>query len=85
MISLITVVLAATPDPEFDPNTVTPGVVGFIAFFLVAGATLLLGFDVVRRIRRVTYRAEIRARLDAELAARDVDPNAPGTPGDKPE
>ena len=82
---LITVVLAATPDPDFDPNTVTPGVVGFAAIFFVAAATVLLCLDVVRRIRRTTYRAEIKARLDAELAARDEDPNTPRTPGDKPE
>jgi hypothetical protein len=73
MISLIGIALAATPDPDFDPNTVTPGVIGFVAIFLVAAATVLLGFDVVRRIRRVTYRSEIRERLDAELAARDSD------------
>ncbi|WP_104138555.1 MULTISPECIES: hypothetical protein [unclassified Cryobacterium] len=85
MTSLITVVLAATPDPDFDPNTVTPGVVGFLVFFLIALATLLLCLDVVRRIRRTTYRAEIKARLDAEVAARDADPNAPTTPSDKPE
>ena len=83
--ALITVVLAATPDPDFDPNTVTPGVVGFVAIFFVAAATVLLCLDVVRRIRRTTYRAEIKARLDAELAARDNDPDAPRTPGDKPE
>ena len=82
---LVTVVLAATPDPDFDPNTVTPGVVGFAAIFFVAVATVLLCLDVVRRIRRTTYRAEIKARLDAELAARDQDPNTPRTPGDKPE
>ena len=79
---LLTVVLAATPDPDFDPNTVTPGVVGFLVFFLIALATLLLCLDVVRRIRRTTYRAEIKARLDAEIAARDADPT---TPSDKPE
>ena len=79
------VLLAATPDPDFDPNTVTPGVVGFLVFFLIALATLLLCLDVVRRIRRTTYRAEIKARLDAEVAARDADPSAPTTPSDKPE
>ncbi|TFB71265.1 hypothetical protein E3O06_12955 [Cryobacterium glaciale] len=78
MMSLITVVLAVTPtpDPDFDPNTVTPGVVGFVVFFLIAVATLLLCLDVVRRIRRTTYRAEIKERLDAEIAARDADPDS---------
>ncbi|MDJ0339235.1 hypothetical protein [Cryobacterium sp. PH31-O1] len=79
MISLITVVLAVTPtpDPDFDPNTVTPGVIGFVAFFFIAVATLLLCLDVVRRIRRTTYRAQIKERLDAELAVRAADPDSP--------
>ena len=57
--------------PEVDPNSVTPGPIGFAAIFLVAAATVLLGFDMVRRIRRTTYRAQIKERLEAELAARD--------------
>ena len=87
MISLLNVVLAVTPtpDPDFDPNTVTPGVVGFIVVFLIGAATLLLGFDLVRRIRRTTYRAEITARFEAEIAERDADQSTPKTPGDKPE
>jgi hypothetical protein len=58
-------ILAATPDPD----TVSPGVVGFFAIFFVAVAVVLLGLDMVRRIRRTTYRAEIKQRLDEELAA----------------
>jgi hypothetical protein len=74
MIQLINVVLAATPTPapEIDPNTVSPGVVGFIAIAVVGLATLLLGIDLTRRIRRTTYRAEISARLEAELAQRNA-------------
>ncbi|MDO9590541.1 MAG: hypothetical protein Q7J04_05305 [Microcella sp.] len=52
--------------PDFDPNTVTPGVVGFIAIALVALASILLLVDMSRRIRRVRYRGEIRERLEAE-------------------
>ena len=80
----INVVLAVTPtpDPNFDPNTVTPGVIGFVVFFLIAAATVLLCLDVVRRIRRTTYRAEIKERLQAEQAERDGDEIAPN---DKPE
>ena len=80
----INVVLAVTPtpDPNFDPNTVTPGVIGFVVFFLIAAATVLLCLDVVRRIRRTTYRAEIKERLRAEQAERDADEIAPN---DKPE
>ena len=52
-----------TPPPD---DLVTPGVVGFFAIFFVAVATVLLGFDLVRRIRRTTYREQIRERLEAE-------------------
>ena len=54
-----------TPPPD---DLVTPGVVGFFAIFLVAVATVFLGFDLVRRIRRTTYREQIRERLEAEAA-----------------
>jgi len=63
-------VLANTPPPEFNPDTVTPGPAGFLAILFVVVAVVLLGFDLVRRIRRTTYRAEIAERLQAELAAR---------------
>lgn len=56
-------------DTAIDPNIVTPGVVGFVATILVAGVTILLLWDMVRRIRRQRYQAEIEAKLDAEQAA----------------
>ena len=49
---------------EVDPNSVTPGVVGFIMTFGVMIAVLLLAIDMVRRVRRVRYRQEIADRLD---------------------
>ena len=52
-----------------DPNLVTPGVVGFFATFFVAAMTVLLIFDLVRRIRRSRYREEIGLLLDAEAEA----------------
>ncbi|WP_025158686.1 hypothetical protein [Leifsonia aquatica] len=65
--------LAVTPTPTPsggpDADQVTPGVVGFVVTFLVAVAAVLLVLDMVRRIRRVRYRAEIAAKLDAEQAA----------------
>jgi hypothetical protein len=72
MQTLISAILAASPSPtpSVDPaNTFySPGTVGFIATFGMAlGATLLI-FDLVRRVRRVRYRAEIQAKLDAEAA-----------------
>lgn len=60
---------AATPPPEFDPNSVTPTWVGFLITFLVAVAAVLLILDMVRRVRRVRYRSEIRERLDGEREA----------------
>jgi hypothetical protein len=72
MQTLISALLAASPSPtpSVDPaNTFySPGTIGFIATFGMAlGATLLI-FDLVRRVRRVRYRAEIQAKLDAEAA-----------------
>ena len=54
---------------ELDPNLVTPGVIGFFATFFIAGMTVLLIFDLVRRIRRSRYREEVGILLDAEVAA----------------
>jgi hypothetical protein len=59
------VLLAETIDPEL----VTPGPIGFAAIVLVAVATTLLLFDMVRRIRRQKIRAEVEAMLDAEETA----------------
>lgn len=56
-------------DTAIDPELVTPGVVGFVATIFVALATILLVWDMVRRIRRQRYQAEIDAKLDAEEAA----------------
>jgi hypothetical protein len=63
--------MAATPvpDPNFNNDTVTPTWVGFLVTFLVAVATVLLIMDMVRRIRRVRYREEIREKLEAERKA----------------
>jgi hypothetical protein len=66
----------STPPPgeEIDPNVVTPGVIGFVLTFAVVVAVVLLVVDMTRRIRRVRYRAEANAKLDAEeAAARDAD------------
>ncbi|QWL27742.1 hypothetical protein E2R33_03290 [Rathayibacter toxicus] len=59
-----------SPRPEFVEDTVTPGLFGFIAILLVAVVTVLLALDMVRRIRRTIYTAQVRERLDAEEAER---------------
>ena len=61
----------ATADPATNPADVwySPGVIGFIATFGVTAAAIALIFDMVRRVRRVRYRAEIQEKLDAESSA----------------
>ena len=75
---------------EFDPDTVTPGIWGFVLTFLVMVVVVLLVLDMVRRIRRVNYRAEVRQQLEAEQRERELQdlegdyaaPDAPDvTPG----
>ena len=77
MVSTIVSVVRAvtptpTPTPDFDLTSVTPTWVGFTVTFLVAAATVFLIWDMVRRIRRVRYRAEIQDRLEAERQAEDL-------------
>lgn len=68
----------ATPSPPFDPNSVTPTWVGFLATFLVAAFTILLMLDLTRRVRRVRYRGEIREKLEAERLAEEAERLANG-------
>ena len=69
---LFSALLAASPSPSpsVDPSEVwySPGTVGFLAVFGITAAAIALIFDMVRRVRRIRYRAEIAARLDAEQA-----------------
>ena len=62
------VMLASTPTPQpnFNENSVTPTWVGFAAIFAVAVIVVLPCIDMVRRVRRVRYRGEIREQLEAE-------------------
>ena len=63
--------LTSTPPPAYDgdPDLVTPGVIGFVATFVVALVTILLIVDMVRRVRRVRYREQVRQELEAERGA----------------
>lgn len=58
----------ADEEPDFDPNSVTPGVIGFFAILLIAVAVVLLMIDMSRRVRRNRYRGEVREKLAAEAA-----------------
>ncbi|UCR88989.1 hypothetical protein [Mycetocola spongiae] len=55
-----------TPGVAPDNNLVTPGVIGFLAIAFVAVAACFLVWDMMRRIRRTNYRAEIVERLEHE-------------------
>lgn len=64
---LSAVVTATTDDPApFDPNTVTPGIIGFLSTFGVAVLVVILAIDMVRRVRRVNLRQAVKEKLDAE-------------------
>ena len=89
---LLSALLAATPSPSAtaDPSETfySPGTIGFImTFFVTAGAVALI-FDMVRRIRRVRYRAEITEKLEAEAqaaqAAKPVAAKSAAKPAAKP-
>ena len=57
-----------------DPQLVSPGAVGFFATAFVGIITVLLLWDMVRRMRRVNMRADIKDKLDAEAAAEGQTP-----------
>ena len=64
-------VIVLADEEEFDPNSVTPGIWGFVVTFLLMVVVVLLILDMVRRIRRTNYRAQVREQLEAE--ARDAE------------
>jgi hypothetical protein len=51
-----------TPTPSFNPDVVTPGVVGFLTILGITVVVVLLILDMTRRIRRVRYRSEVSER-----------------------
>lgn len=71
------IALATTPSPAPSPSLrpglsedqVTPGTWGFILTAFIVVLTTLLIVDMVRRIRRVRYRAQVE---EARLAAQDA-------------
>lgn len=71
----------STPTPlpaiQVDPELVTPGPWGFLIIALIALAAILLIWDMLRRIRRARFRAEVAEQLDAEEAAARGENDAP--------
>lgn len=60
--TLLTVAAGLTDEPRVitqpDPDTVSPGFLGFAVMFALAVATLLLVRSMVGRLRRLRYNAE---------------------------
>jgi len=60
---------APTPTPSLRPglseDQVTPGLLGFLLTAFIVVLTALLIVDMVRRIRRVRYRAQVEAEREA--------------------
>jgi hypothetical protein len=79
--------LAAVPTPSPSPTSkvpdtaVTPGVWGFVVTAAIGVLVILLVLDMIRRLRRVNYRAEVRERIAAEQAA-EAEGGDAGKPGD---
>jgi hypothetical protein len=72
---------APTPTPSLRPglseDQVTPGLLGFLLTAFIVVLTALLIVDMVRRIRRVRYRAQV----EEERAAAEDASQEPGAPG----
>jgi hypothetical protein len=68
------IALATTPSPTPTPSLrpglsedqVTPGTWGFVLTAFIVVLTTFLIVDMVRRIRRVRYRAQVEEALTAE-------------------
>jgi hypothetical protein len=60
-----------------DDTWYSPGVVGFVATFSMGAAAVLIVFDLVRRVRRVRYRAEIAEKLDIEQMEKSLQSDLP--------
>ena len=88
---------APAPSPSLRPglsqDQVTPGLLGFLLTAFIVVLTALLIVDMVRRIRRVRYRAQVeeeRAAAEAALSGSSAQPRGsrpagPDTLGQDPQ
>jgi hypothetical protein len=84
----LTTAPAPTPSPSLRPglsqDQVTPGLLGFVLTAFIVVLTALLIVDMVRRIRRVRYRAQVeeeRAAAEAGIDDASGESEAGGAPG----
>ena len=85
------IALAASPVPTptpslrpgLDQDQVTPGLLGFLLTAFIVVLTALLIVDMVRRIRRVRYRAQVEEERAAaeEAGEAGANPEANGDAG----
>lgn len=66
---LATTTPATGPTKAPEPLSVTPGLTGFAVIFTIAVVLLLLMVDMSRRLRRLRYRAQVRATEGESEAA----------------
>jgi hypothetical protein len=75
---------APTPTPSLRPglsvDQVTPGLLGFLLTAFIVILTALLIVDMVRRIRRVRYRAQVEAER-SEAAGEAAEAESSGAHG----
>ena len=84
----LTTAPAPAPSPSLRPglsqDQVTPGLLGFLLTAFIVVLTALLIVDMVRRIRRVRYRAQVeeeRAAAEAKTDGAGQQPEISGAPG----
>jgi len=66
---------------ELNIVTVSPGLPGFIAMFLLAAVVVLLAIDMTRRIRRLQARERVAERHRLEDEAAQAERDAAAEPG----
>lgn len=62
------------PDPEMTIYTVTPGIAGFIAFFVLALIGWLLFRSLTKHVRKVDHAGRRRAEEEAAAEEPEVGP-----------
>lgn len=77
---------STVPPEDMNAATITPGLPGFIVFFIMACALVLLAWDMGRRIRRSSARENVAARMAARDAqARSAEGSEPARAADEGE
>lgn len=80
--------LLAEPAPsdveEFNAVTVSPGLAGFFAMFILAVVVVLLVIDMTRRVRRVQAQDRVESRMAEAERAEPGNDTAEVDPGEDP-